>query len=737
MSNSSLYPKEVTLTNCDKEPIHILGKIQSCGYLISADASTHIINYCSENVEELLGIACAEVLGVSLSHFFEDSLITVCDELEDEEKAIPQNVSFENNSFLAVAHKHARNIIIELEHLQIEENPYAHQIYLSTIVSELNAAETEQEMCDLTAGLIRDYYGYDRVMIYRFDENWDGIVISEEKNEDMESWLGLRYPASDIPQQARKLFLKQGVRIIANVTSKPVPIQALSGKEQDNPVDLTHSEYRASSPIHIEYLENMGVGASLTAAIISKGTLWGLIACHHNSPKFISYYKRQSCKYLTQVLSSRIILSTANTALQKINESAFVRNKLLEKVSKDWEILQGLVSGDYTMMQITDAYGAAIFLDKNLKTVGITPEEGEIRALIKTLSKADLEDNYYYSNSLGKDFSKYEALKSKASGVLCVFLSAARNDALLWFKPEKVKTVNWAGNPEKPVNLTDNQRLSPRKSFEKWSVLQEGQAEPWADYEITAALALKQDISEIILQKYEEVKQLNSKLQSAYEDLETFSYSVAHDLRAPLRGIDGFAQIIKEDYNEELDDFGKSSVQTIIDSADRMNLLIDDILEFSRVTQANLTRTKFSLETITKDLVQFINVSKDYPNTKIEISAELPVVEADQKMVTQVMQNLLTNALKYSASEEQPHIEIGVEELKGTPFFYVRDNGIGFDAKRHEGRIFKLFSRLVGKEYPGSGVGLTIVKRIIKKHNGKLKVKSKPKEGSTFFFTLN
>ncbi len=737
MSNSSLYPQEVTLTNCDKEPIHILGKIQSCGYLISADASSHIINYCSENVEELLGIACAEVLGVSLSHFFEDSLIKVCDELEDEDKAIPHNFSLNDEDYLVVSHKYNGNIIIELEPLQSEENPYKHQIYLSSIVSELNAAETEQEMCDLTASLISEYYGYDRVMVYRFDENWDGIVVSEEKKPEMESWLGLRYPASDIPQQARKLFLKQGVRIIADVNSKPVAIQALSGKEQDNPVDLTHSEYRASSPIHIEYLENMKVGATLTAAIISKGTLWGLIACHHNSPKFISYYQRQSCKYLTQVLSSRIILSTANTALHKINESAVLRNKLLEKISKDWQILHGLVSGDHTMLQITDAYGAAALLDGELKTVGLTPEADQIKALIKTLSKADLTDNYYYSNALGKDFETYIGLKLKAAGVLCVFLSSARKDALIWFKPEKLETVNWAGNPDKSVNLDANERLSPRKSFEKWSVLQEGQSEPWVEYEIKAAIALKQDISEIILEKYEEVRTLNSKLQSAYEDLETFSYSVAHDLRAPLRGIDGFAQIIKEDYSDQLDDFGKASVQTIIDSADKMNLLIDDILEFSRVTQASLTRTKFSLATVTRDLVQFINVSQDYPNTEIKISDTLPVVEADQKMITQVMQNLLTNALKYSAAAENPTIEIGIEDIKGKSFIYVRDNGIGFDAKRHKSRIFKLFSRLVGKEYPGSGVGLTIVKRIIKKHNGKLKVKSKMGQGSTFFFTLN
>ena len=307
---------------------------------------------------------------------------------------------------------------------------------------------------------------------------------------------------------------------------------------------------------------------------------------------------------------------------------------------------------------------------------------------------------------------------------------------MLWFKPEKLETVTWAGNPEKPVALDYNQRLSPRKSFEKWSVLQHAQAEPWEDYELAAAKALKQDISEIILEKYEEVKSLNNRLQIAYEDLETFSYSVAHDLRAPLRGIDGFAQIIKEDYYDALDDFGKSSVQTIIYSADRMNRLIDDILEFSRVSKADLSRSRFSLETVTRDTLKFLNVAQEYPKTEIRIQDSLPEVYGDQNMITQVMQNLLTNALKYSAHKDQPLLEVGSEKIKGKTYFYIQDNGIGFDKKRHQKRIFKLFSRLVGKEYEGSGVGLTIVKRIIKKHNGKLKVRSTPGQGSTFLFTL-
>ena len=588
-------------------------------------------------------------------------------------------------------------------------------------------------MCDVTADLIKEFFGYDRVMIYRFDENWDGIVVSEARESHLESWLGLRYPASDIPQQARKLFLKQGVRIIADVKSTPVSIQALGGKEQENPIDLSLSETRASSPIHIEYLENMNVGASLTAAIISKGTLWGLIACHHYSPKFVDFYKRQSCKFLTQIFSSQLVLLSSNILLQKVNEASKTRSLLMEKITKNWNVHKGLTKGSQTMLDLTQAHGAAVFLDGKLKRVGITPDKEQILALINRLKP--LEQDEIITTQLTKDLPELQDLKAKASGVMCLFLSNLKKDAILWFKSEKIETVNWAGNPDKLSTLDSNERLTPRKSFEAWSLQEEGKSAPWEDYEIVAARALKQDISQIILEKYDEIKGLHNLLQIAYEDLETFSYSVAHDLRAPLRGIDGFAHIIKEDYFDQLDEFGKSSIDTIIGSATKMNQLIDDILAFSMVSQSEMNKDKFSMNKLVDDVLGILPISQDYPSVSITVAPQMPQAYGDRKMIAQVLQNLLTNALKYTRAVEQPQITIGFKEYQNKGFYFVQDNGIGFD-QSHEKRIFRLFNRLVGDEYEGSGIGLTIAKRIIKKHKGTIAVISKPGEGSTFLFNL-
>ena len=730
---TSLYPKEVTLTNCDREPIHILGKIQNHGYLIACDATSHIVNYCSDNIAQILDKSPEALLGQPLNAVFDEVQTRYLLETKVAEKATPIHTTIGGKQYAMLAHLNEGNLVIEFEPLEVDANAFEYQNQLAEIVSKLNGAGEEQRMCDVTADLIKEFFGYDRVMIYRFDENWDGIVVSEARESHLESWLGLRYPASDIPQQARKLFLKQGVRIIADVKSTPVSIQALGGKEQENPIDLSLSETRASSPIHIEYLENMNVGASLTAAIISKGTLWGLIACHHYSPKFVDFYKRQSCKFLTQIFSSQLVLLSSNILLQKVNEASKTRSLLMEKITKNWNVHKGLTKGSHTMLDLTQAHGAAVFLDGKLKRVGITPDKEQILALINRLKP--LEQDEIITTQLTKDLPELQDLKAKASGVMCLFLSNLKKDAILWFKSEKIETVNWAGNPDKLSMLDSNERLTPRKSFEAWSIQEEGKSAPWEDYEIVAARALKQDISQIILEKYDEIKGLHNLLQIAYEDLETFSYSVAHDLRAPLRGIDGFAHIIKEDYFDQLDEFGKSSINTIIGSATKMNQLIDDILAFSMVSQSEMNKDKFSMNKLVDDVLGILPISQDYPSVSITVAPQMPQAYGDRKMIAQLLQNLLTNALKYTRAVEQPQITIGFKEYQNKGFYFVQDNGIGFD-QSHEKRIFRLFNRLVGDEYEGSGIGLTIAKRIIKKHKGAIAVISKPGEGSTFLFNL-
>ncbi|WP_378186570.1 ATP-binding protein [Aquimarina sp. W85] len=729
-SPSTLYPRKVDLNNCDKEPIHILGKVQNHGVLLSCDPITLEILQYSENINEILGLQKQAVQ--NLSQLFEPSTIQFIQDNYTLEQSFPLDGHIGETAYIAIIHKNDDRLIVELEPVGVQIPQIFYQQQMTSIITELGRTETDLQMCDKAADLIRDFLGYDRVMIYKFDPQWNGEVVSEAKEEHLESWLGLHYPASDIPQQARKLFLKQGVRIIADVASTPVDVLPQLDPRLKQPLDLSRSELRAVSPIHIEYLTNMKVGATLTAAIVFNDTLWGLIACHHYSPKFINYQQRLSCKFLTEVFSSQLGMKSSNIELLKINSANVVRNKLVAQMSLKWDIVSGLCDHKVTMLDIAEATGGAIIIDGDIKLIGKTPSKEFVQHLSAWMAEQTKED-IFYTEHLCEVYPLAKTYQEVVSGVLQISISKIDKNYIIWFKPEKPKTVNWGGNPNKSVLIDSEARLSPRKSFEKWSEELSGSSSPWTDNEIAAIKALKSNISEIIVQKYEEVQLLNKNLEQAYKELQAFSYSVSHDLRAPLRGIDGFAQIIKEDYFEQLDEYGKNAIRTIINSTSKMNELIDDILSFSGLSQKQVNFNTFSMKNVVRDVLNFIQPAITYPHAIIKLQDDIPDAYGDTAMTFQILSNLIGNALKYTTDKKTPEISIGYDTKKSA--YFVKDNGIGFDEK-HKERIFGVFHRLVGKEFEGSGIGLAIVKRAIEKHDGFIEVKSILNQGTTFYFQL-
>ncbi|GAA0714433.1 ATP-binding protein [Aquimarina litoralis] len=730
-SPSQLYPKKIDLTNCDKEPIHIIGNIQKRGFLLTCSFEERKLLRYSQNIVDLFSIGVDAIFNEPIEFLFETHNIdihAILNKLETKD-VVYQEVHINKAPITLITHKNATEYIIELEPNSIALNPFEYQLQLSEIATKINTEKNISEKCNSAARLIKQYLGYDRVMIYQFDADWNGSIIAESKEEHLESWLGLHYPSTDIPQQARKLFLKQGVRIIDDVNEISTPIITNTKNIDLPPLDLSKSELRAVSPIHIEYLQNMKVGATLTAAIVFNDTLWGLIACHHYSQKFINFYQRLSCKFLAQIFSTSLQLDSKNNVLDQIQKSSITRSVLIDQITREKDIVLGLSRFDITLNDLTHSTGAAICIDNDITLIGTCPEIEQIRDLINFISEQTTE-NFYQTNSISRAFETAKAYKNIASGVLCQFISKAKKDALIWFKPEVIQNVDWAGNPEKAVSIDEDVHLSPRKSFEKWSIEQEGISEPWTDNEIAAVKSLNKSISDIIIEKYNEVKELNARLKMAYDELESFSYSVSHDLRAPLRGIDGFAHIIKEEYFDSLDDFGKNSVKTIIDSVEKMNTLIDDILEYSGLGKKPVEYRHFSLIKLTKDLL--VDLENIYPNVQVEIQEAMPDLKGDKTITTLLIKNLLENAMKYSSKKEKPLVNIG--HLKDT-IYYIKDNGIGFDMK-HQKTIFGVFNRLVNDEYSGSGIGLAIAKRVVDKHKGKIWVESKLNEGTTFYFNL-
>jgi light-regulated signal transduction histidine kinase (bacteriophytochrome) len=726
ISASSLFPKQVDLNACDKEEIQFIQNIQDHGALVIIELTSNRVVAKSEGIEKYLSLKQTLILDKPFGEEFADLDLQKMIDLTSFGKPKFDVVTIANRQFTAIYHQVEKHLFIEFELANPSKGAYNQQAELSEIFAQLHTVDTDADMCNTAAKLIKNFTGYDRVMIYKFDEDWNGTVISEEKNASMESWLGVKYPATDIPQQARCLFLKQGVRLIGNINSKPLNIITNSKIR----FDLSNCEFRSVSPVHIEYLSNMEVAATLTAAIIYKEQLWGLIACHNTTPKVVDYYQRSSCKFLAQVFSAQLGLRSSNTVLEKINNKNKVRATLVEQMSSSTNIVDGLTLKEAPLLNLVEASGAAVYFDGVLKRIGDTPPETAILELLRNINNT--ENDLFYTHNASQYFKNSETYKDIASGVLCAFISRSKADAILWFKPEKLKNVIWGGNIELEAKNHTDERISPRKSFKKWASQQKGCSEPWDDADLSAAVELKKNISEIILKKYDEIKKLNENLKNAYNELESFSYSVSHDLRAPLRGIDGFAQILKEDYYQSLDAYGKSAINTIIKSTNKMNTLIDDILSFSGLGKKNINVSLFKFDRLVMDVIQFINTKTLYPHSIINIEPNLGKIKGDRPMIFQLMYNLITNGLKYSAECNKPKITIGKEN----ECYYVRDNGIGFNQK-HANKIFGVFNRLVGDEYEGSGIGLSISKRVVEKHQGKIWAISEEGVGSTFYFSIN
>ncbi|SDR70716.1 ATP-binding protein [Gramella sp. MAR_2010_147] len=735
MAEHNRYPERVDLSSCEKEPIHIIGSTQSYGVVIACDKFTGRIIQIGENckeffnvpAEDLLGKELDVILGVELSRkilsaVFEDHAFKV------------EETCINDKEFVVIPHVNSTNFILDIEPISAKADNFDFQKGLSSLLNTLSVSQDAEELCRDAAKITKSIFGYDRVMIYKFDEEWNGQVIAEELNEEMESWLGLQYPASDIPKQARQLFLKNRVRIISDVNYSPVKIIPRLSPETNEPLDLTNSKLRGVSPIHIEYLQNMKVGASLTAALLSNGKLWGLLTCHHYQPKFINYYQRQTCEFLIQIFSNELSLKNSKSFISNIEKLDALTLELINQIHLEANINRGLRSSATKITDLLECGGAAIILNGKIKLVGKTPDKKDIKKLVRDFL-AKKKESLFHTKQLQQFYPMAENFKESGSGILSLRLGQSESDFLIWFRPEVIKTVEWGGNPENKATYNEEkERLTPRKSFEKWTEQLTGISHPWQDFEISGARKLGESVSYVILENQKkEIDNLNKQLVDAHNELELFSQGLSHDLKAPLRGIDGYAHVLKEDHYTDLHKEGQMAVDTILSSAEKMRELIDNILSFAGVSNQDVHRNLNSPNTMIGEILVSFNLKSNYPKTEIIVEENMPKLVGDRRMLSQVWSNLITNALKYSEKNEKPRIEIGTRIHDRRTIYFVKDNGIGFDPKYKE-EIFNLFSRHSGDDYQGTGIGLAIVKKIIEKHNGKIWAEAKEKSGSVFYF---
>lgn len=731
----------VDLTNCEREPIHILGHIQSHGYLLAVLPDTYQVVHASENIVDLLGVPAADMLGKSLADALAMTdlpartvieLLNVGRRNESWDTINPQRISLNDTSWNLILHQYQGLIVLEWEPVGDERNMATNQQLIAQALTEVQASRTLTELLQNTAERVKTIIGYDRVMVYQFSADWHGHVVAEAKDDALEPYLGLHYPASDIPRQARELYKINLVRLIADVHSTPSRILSEPGWPDDQPLDLTHSVLRAVSPIHIEYLKNMGVQASMSISLLYRGELWGLISCHNTTPRFVDYAARQSAKFVSQLLSAA--LEFRKTEEDKTNLLIFRQNaqRLHEQLLLSDDVVRALTRFPMTALDVTHASGVALLFNDKLYRLGKTPDESALRELGQWLSTTGTE-TFLETTHLAGLYPPAEAFREVGAGMLAIVLSRELNEYVLWFKPEQVREVSWAGNPDKPVTVGDDgqARLSPRKSFAAWTEIVRSTSNPWTEAEIGTAVKLREDILQVLTRQANAIRLLNQRLQIAYEELDAFSYTVSHDLRTPLSSIRCYSEILLEEHGTDFDEDARALFQKIIDSTDRMRSLIRHILYYSRMGRTDLIAERIDMKQLLEGIREEMMVTAKDRNLHIEIG-DTPAIYADTTMALQLFTNLIGNAVKYTLYAAEAQVRIHGKQIDDEVVYTIEDNGVGFDMKQ-AGKMFDLFKRLENaRHYEGTGVGLAIVKRIINRHQGKIWFHSEPDRGATF-----
>ncbi len=553
-------PFKVDISNCDREPIHILGAVQSFGFLLALSADWQVVR-ASANVGDFLGKPAEALLGEPLSGLFMPEAIhalrnrlLLLHGADAVERLFALNLVGDSTRLFDIAlHVVGGLVVIEAEPAQIEQHSVAGAI--RTMIARLDLADGFEAFFREGARQVRALTGFDRVMVYRFDELGDGEVVAESVRSGIGSFLGLRYPASDVPVQARALYLRNLFRVIADVgapTAAIVPALDATGQ----PLDLSLAVTRAVSPIHIEYLGNMGVAASLSISIIIDGKLWGLFVSHHYSPRLPSLERRSLAELFGQMFSTKLESRERQLMSDYLARARTVGDSLLAALAGNAALLEEPGWLGETIHRAIESDGVGVSVNGRIALTGLTPSEAEFAQIVRVLNSSAL-NRVYATNCIADRVPQAASRPELAAGMLAMPISRLPRDYVVLFRQEHVRIVRWAGDPKKPVEYgVSGPRLTPRKSFESWTELLRGRSKPFTAAELSVAEMLRNTLIEVVLRLAEDV---NAERQLAAERQELLIAELNHRVRNILNLIRALVQrsrsgaVSIDDYVRETD----------------------------------------------------------------------------------------------------------------------------------------------------------------------------------------
>jgi light-regulated signal transduction histidine kinase (bacteriophytochrome)/CheY-like chemotaxis protein len=494
----------VDLSNCDREPIHLIAAVQPFGFLIAVSGVDWLVARVSGNIMRWLGREPAALLGLPIHNVFtEQAVHTIRGHLQSAIMADTVARAFGvalldgTSPFDVAVHVSGDSIVIECEP-SIDEPGLNAGAVVRGMVARLQQTSDQRTFYRVAAREMRALTGFDRVMIYRFDPDGSGEVIAEAARAGLESYLGLHYPASDIPQQARLLYRRNWLRIIPDITAVPSPITPALGRN-GVPLDLSMSILRSVSHIHIEYLQNMGVAASMSISILGQDKLWGLFACHHYVPHHVPFGRRTAAELFGQMFSLLVENRERESEAAYETRAQKLHQQLVTVMASEAKQFESIIGHLDDIADLLTCDGIGVWVNDRATLKGLTPNEQQFAELIVHLQHSDIGE-IYARNEIGSEYPPGRAFAERAAGMLVVPLSRPPRDYLIFFRKEVARAVNWAGDPSKPVTVGPlGARLTPRKSFELWRETVSGQSQHWLPVECRIAEGLRVSLLEVIL----------------------------------------------------------------------------------------------------------------------------------------------------------------------------------------------------------------------------------------------